>query len=110
MGRIALAAFLSLGIAVLGLGGLYLGLTDEWPLLFAVLVASCFVGLAIWNVATLERTSPNPEGHWLEALSTLAFATGAVGLLYAEGLGFLFLGLGAVGIAAAVLSKRGPGR
>lgn len=105
--RIALYAALSAGVVALGLGALYLGLTDYYPLAFALLLAACFVALAVWNVVKLDRTSPDPEGRWLVGLSVLAFVTGAVGLAQSQGgLGVVLFGLGGVGSAAAIRSNR----
>lgn len=97
--RLALGIFFSLVLAGIGAVGVLEGLTRGLPLAFGVLIGACFAALAVWNVATVRRSTEYPQGYWLLCLSALAVVSGIVGL--AErlwGLGALILVLGGLGL------------
>lgn len=102
-----LAVFFSLVIGGLGISALSLGLTHDWPLPFAVLTAALFVSMAIWNIATLDRTSEYPEGAWLLSLAALCLVTGITGLLSSTwvGLSIMFVIFGVYGLGAFGLRR-----
>lgn len=79
-GYVAGAIVLSCGVAALGVLSLWMAIRNKMPVPFGLLAGATLILVAIWNLATLDRQSEYPEGHWLTAVSILAIVTGVAGL------------------------------
>lgn len=104
-GYVAAAIVLSCGVAALAVLSLWMTIRGELPFLFGLMAGATLIFVAIWNVATLDRKSEYPEGHWLTAVSGLAIVTGLAGV--ASSLWPLGLFLAAGGVVGLVGRTRG---
>jgi hypothetical protein len=98
-GYVAGAIVLSCGVAALGILALWMAIRERMPVPFGLLAGAMLLFVAMWNVATLDRQSEYPEGHWLTGMSILAIVTGIAGALSSLWpLGLFLAGGGVVGL------------
>jgi hypothetical protein len=76
-----------------------MAIRDKMPVPFGLMAGATLLFVAIWNVATLDRQSEYPEGHWLTAVSILAIVTGIAGVVSSLWpLGLFLVASGVVGL------------
>jgi hypothetical protein len=96
----------SLILIALGITSVSVALDGGWQLAFWVSIGLGFALLAIWNLATLGRTSQWPEGAWLVCISSVAIVAGSLGLVSGQwGLGAIVLFVGSMGMGKAVRDR-----
>lgn len=92
MRTVVLGTVLSLAVLAIAGGAASLGMDPGEPHAFWWMAVVSFASLAVWNIATIRRTSSTPQGTWLAIVVTPMFIAGVLGVLMSRmGLGIIFI-------------------